>query len=293
MTIFNTIIKNIFTITNPRNLFSRAGKDRHNVFRMLPMQIFIYPFESRTTMTVSPNNMKGTIMKFKRNILRASTILALSLFALQTFAESAPLSSSINTAWNPYVGVSAGYARMAAKNNWSEKGLISTLSGKNNFNSKGIIGTFYVGVQKHVSSRMKVGIELYGFLESNKASVVTGTRVESLKKENGGGIKVKAGYLFDTHTSVYAHVGVEKAGLKYAVSRVGTVAMSKKYLWGAPFGLGVETALGSSWSARVEYTHVIYQKWTTPAKSISNTATSKNKISPSQDTLVLGVSYAF
>ena len=273
---------------------------------MKPMQIFTYLFSKRNTMSVSPNNMKGTIMKFKRNLLRTSTILALSVFTTQTFADIDPAkpsvnsseNPSVNTAWNPYVGVSAGYARMAAKNDWTQiltaGGLIRPGTGKNNFNSKGLIGSFHVGIQKHVSPKIKVGAELYGFLESNKASVKSNDRIESLKKENGGGVKARAGYLFDTHTSVYAHVGVEKAGLKYSVSTTGgTVATSKKYLWGIPFGLGVETSLGSSWSARVEYTHVIYQKWTTPTQSISRTLTSKTKISPSQDTIVMGVSYAF
>ena len=240
-------------------------------------------------------------MKFRINMFMKLTIVSLSILTAQTFADATPEKSSVNpsvnTGWQPYVGVGAGYARMAAKNSWLEQAGATTDIGKNNFNSKGLIGTLYVGIQQQVSPRIKVGVELYGFLESNKASVTSPVnRVESLKKENGGGIKAKAGYLFDTHTSVYAHVGVEKAGLKYAVSQGQNVAICKKYLWGVPFGLGVETALGGAWSARVEYTHVIYQKWTVPAQSIGSgivSTTSKTKISPSQDTIVVGVSYAF
>ncbi len=303
VTIFNTIAKNIFNMPAGRNLFSRAENHTTCILRMIPMQIFTYLPGKISSMSVIPNNMKGNTMKFKINILRALTIVSLYLLTVQTFAESASVNPSVtpsvNTAWQPYVGASAGYARMAAKNHWSEKAVGgAVLAGKNNFNSKGFIGTLYVGMQRNINSKIRVGAELYGFLESNKASastsVVVVNRVESLKKENGGGIKAKAGYLFDTHTSVYAHVGVEKAGLKYTVSQGGPVGTAKKYLWGIPFGLGVETSLGSSWAARVEYTHVIYQKWTTSAKPVDSFGTtSKTKISPSQDTIVLGVSYAF
>jgi opacity protein-like surface antigen len=226
--------------------------------------------------------------------LRASTIFALSIFSLPILAENEPSKPAVNTSWQPYVGGSLGYGRMSTKNNWSENVSGTLTTGKNNFNSKGSLGLLHVGVQKSITPTMKFGGELYGFFESHKASVDTpSSRTESLKKESGGGIKLKAGYLFDTHSSFYVHAGVEKAGFKYVVDLgAGTTTVCKKYLWGAPFGVGIEASLSHLWTARLEYTHTVYQKWDTGMKSVG-TDSSRAKISPSQDSILLGLSYTF
>lgn len=239
-------------------------------------------------MTVSPNNENGDMMKFKTTLLQASTIVVLTTISSQILAAN----TSTVAAWKPYVGVSAGYSRMSAKNQWEEVGLTQ---GKNNFNSKGFLTTFHVGVKRTIDSIINVGGELYGSIDSNKSAVQFGTRSEAFKRENVGGLKLNVGYLFDTHSFIYVHAGIEKASFKYTVKFDGAPHTAKKYLWGLPFGIGVEAALNSKWSARLEYIHSVYQKWNIKEITIDTRLgpiTTRNKISHTQDSIMVGFNYS-
>ena len=305
----NTFNKRIKIFINDDILaksFCEAALARCNNFCMNGMQKFAYQVCARNTIRVGPVNIKGGIMKFKANKVTKPTILVLSILAMPNFAENNPEKASENSqkityenanfdpSWKPYIGASTGYGRLSAKNNWSDINPISgTDTGKNNFNCKGLLGQLYVGIQKSLTENVRFGGEVYGFFDTHKASVDGTGRSESLKRENGAGLKAKLAYVFDTHTAIYAHGGIEKAGFKYTISGSRGKANAKKYLWGMPFGLGVETSLGSKWDARIEYTHTLYQKWNTGSKDIGASSISTAKISSSQDSVLLGLSYKF
>jgi outer membrane immunogenic protein len=115
---------------------------------------------------------------------------------------------------------------------------------------------------------------------------VCGSKVDTLASFRGR-IGYAAGpvLFYGTGGAGYAHV-------KYsAVTLGGPNFFTSADRWGYAAGAGIEWGFAPNWSAKVEYMHYGFDRWTAPVGTLSNT--SPADVSLNIDTVKVGVNYRF
>jgi opacity protein-like surface antigen len=237
-----------------------------------------------------------TKTNFYRGLLASVALSALSL--------TANAEGGLTADWKPYVGAGAGYSVVDVKNNSTQTNAGAGPTASSSGTAKGALESLFVGAQKQINS-MALGAELYGYLSQQKSKIKSGeftvvgapasSSAQTMERQYGYGVKLKAGYFVNPTALAYVHAGLESARFKYAgVVNIGggTNNFKKsKSLMGMPLGVGLEVDFSSAWKTRLEYTYTKYKTWKTGNLASIAQDVVQSKLSPRQHTVVLGFSY--
>lgn len=195
----------------------------------------------------------------------------------------------------PYAGVNFGYESIKAKTDTTGTGGLVGYSVKDEFGADGVTGGLFGGYGQTFGN-IYLGGELEGSLNSTDYNYSDNSdeTIKSKQNENYAA-SVRLGFLPVTNTLLYSRLGVIEGRFStnaHLVDGATTVdANRSKYLTGAQFGLGAETALQGNVHLRLDWTYDVYKDWKVsaniPGDGIAET------ISPTANTFRVGLAYGF
>jgi len=149
----------------------------------------------------------------------------------------------------PFVGIQAGWNREKVSSVDSKVGALTINESKDAF-----VGGVFAGYDRQVSSRIVLGAEGGFNLTTSDELTRTGRDYSgTINPTHGFDLTARAGYLVDPQTLIYVRGGYDNLRANVRLVNNSVVTSGHDTFDGWLVGGGIERAIGSRISARVEY----------------------------------------